>query len=136
MCPSVPRSKCIKPSTSSLLNQTTLEEMVNKGLVSTARSEECLDLEKKASLDGTLCVYPVFFADHGFSERYVYYSVFTGNTDSWCLFGRTRVTFETNTGQWHCHCRQTQTISRRIHRVLAMWRTFQENTPILVNHQH
>ncbi|XP_062340772.1 uncharacterized protein LOC134039038 [Osmerus eperlanus] len=81
-----------------LLNQTTLEEMVNKGLVSTARSKECLELEKKAGLDGTLCVYPVFFADHGFSGRFVYYSVFIGKTDSWCLFGRTWVSFDNNTG--------------------------------------
>ncbi|KAK0156411.1 hypothetical protein N1851_000281 [Merluccius polli] len=48
----------------------------------------------------------------------IFFPVFTKETDNWCQFGRTRVTFDAVAGQWNCQCRGTRESHRCIHRTL------------------
>lgn len=58
--------------------------MVDKGLISQEK-EECTDLHTLATKEGARTVYPVFYEEHGYSGRYVYFSVFTGIKAIWSL---------------------------------------------------
>nr|XP_055024083.1 uncharacterized protein LOC129414162 [Misgurnus anguillicaudatus] len=113
------------------LNSISLDKMLDKGLISKSRLQECRDLHLKSSEEGVDCVFPVFWGEHGLSQRYIYFSVFTNLKDSWCLLGRTIVTFDTISGKWHCQCRGTKHRQSCVHRYLCMWWIFQERPEFL-----
>ncbi|KAG9280291.1 hypothetical protein AMEX_G2979, partial [Astyanax mexicanus] len=115
------------------LRNDSLQEMVEKGLISKSRQEDCMSLKQKAFLAEVDCVFPVFWGDYGLSERYIYFSVYTGQKDNWCMFARTHVTFDTKSGKWHCQCRGTKNRLSCVHRYLSMWWIFQERPQLVQN---
>ncbi len=108
-CMHLERVKDFKPQEPPpLLQSTSIEEMFQKGLISSSTKQDCSNLNQQATQDGTACVYPVFFEEHGYSGRKVNFSVFTSKVDSWSVFGRTRVTLGTDSGKWTCCCKGTK----------------------------
>ena len=106
-----------------------LQSMVDQGLLSTTRQEECQQLQRKALSEEVNCVFPIFWENQRPPERFIHFSVFTGEHDSWCHFGRTRVYFDTHKGQWHCQCQnKTKQCS---HRCVCKWWLFQERPQLL-----
>lgn len=131
-CLHLDRVRSLKPHTPPpLLESCAIKEMYNKGLISSARKEDCEKVHKLATEDGSVCVFPIFYGEYGYSKRYAYFSVYTGKLDSWCRFGRTRVTLDTLTGKWSCQCKGTKKI-RCVHMFLSMWWTFQEKQDLLI----
>ncbi|XP_076841396.1 uncharacterized protein LOC143485752 [Brachyhypopomus gauderio] len=122
-------NRAIPYSQPPVLRLDSLQLMVDRGLVSTSQKDECVGLNSKSLSVGADSVFPIFWGEHGLSERYVYFSVFTGMKDNWCQFGRTRVTFDSQTGQWHCQCRNK--IRKCVHRYISMWWIFQERRNLL-----
>ncbi|KAL6481153.1 hypothetical protein MHYP_G00092330 [Metynnis hypsauchen] len=116
-----------------VLQEDSLQNMMDKGLMSSSRVNERIKLNNYACRENSCCVCPVFYADFGFSKRYVHFSVYTGESDNWCKFGRTRVTFDTETGQWSCGCKGRSNPTRCVHRYLCMWWIFQERQDLLMN---
>lgn len=76
--------------------------------------------------------FPYFFIDEGFSARWYFFSVFTNLTDNWCQFRRTRVTFDSVVGRWNCQCQGNRRSHGCIHRMMGMWRLFQESPGTIV----
>ncbi|XP_016402574.1 uncharacterized protein LOC107735388, partial [Sinocyclocheilus rhinocerous] len=79
------------------LRNESLQEMQEKGLCSKSRLEECTAVNQQAYSEDIDCVFPIFWGEHGLSERYIYFSVYTGQKDNWCKFGRTVCTFDSKT---------------------------------------
>lgn len=113
-----------------MLKTTVIEEMFEKGLISSTTKQECTNLSERATQDGTPCVYPVFFDEHGYSGSKVNFSVYTSKVVSWSHFGRTRVTLDTGSRKWTCRCKGTK---RRmcVHIYVSMCWTFQERRHLL-----
>lgn len=113
-----------------MLKTTVIEEMFEKGLISSTTKQECTNLSERATQDGTSCVYPVFFDEHGYSGSKVNFSVYTSKVVSWSHFGRTRVTLDTGSRKWTCRCKGTK---RRmcVHIYVSMCWTFQERRHLL-----
>ncbi|KAL7866110.1 hypothetical protein SRHO_G00113570 [Serrasalmus rhombeus] len=104
-----------------------LEEMVEKGIISRTRQQECMALHARACLEEVDCVFPVFWEEFGPSERYIYFSVYAGQTDTWCQFGRTLGTLDTKFGKWQCQCTGAKEEHQScVHQHLSMWWVFQE----------
>ncbi|XP_050987564.1 uncharacterized protein LOC127178630, partial [Labeo rohita] len=80
------------------LNTESLNDTVKKGIMSTSRQEECMALYQRANADEADSVFPVFWGEHSLSDRYIFFSVYTGEKDNWCKFGRTISTFDTKSG--------------------------------------
>ncbi|KAL7369719.1 hypothetical protein ABVT39_006702 [Epinephelus coioides] len=107
-CIHLERTKRGKPYTKpAVLTSTSLQDMLNKGLMSSEWGVKCEELSNAAKNLGVDSVFPVYFKDEGYSEQWHFFSVFTNETDNWCQFGRTRVTFDAVAGQWNCQCRGT-----------------------------
>ncbi|XP_067227090.1 uncharacterized protein [Chanodichthys erythropterus] len=109
------------------LNTTSLDQMLNKGLMSKLRVEESKDLLLKACEEEVDCVFPIFWGEYGLAQTYIYFSVFTNLKDNWCQLGRTIVTFDTHSGKWHCPCRGSKPRLSCVHRCVCMWWVFQEH---------
>lgn len=125
-CMHLERVKYFKPQNPPpLLQISSINEMAEKGIISSYTKEECSQLNDKATQDGTACVYPVFFEEHRYSGRKVYFSVYTAKVDSWCIFGRTRVTLDTDSGTWTYRCKGTKK-RMCVHIYVSMCWTFQE----------
>ncbi|CAM4570963.1 unnamed protein product [Leuciscus chuanchicus] len=107
--------------------------MLEKGQISKPRQEECTSLNRKACSEDVDTVFPIFWGEQGLSERYIYFSVYTGQKDNWCRLGRTICTFDSKTGKWHCRCRGTKYRISCAHRYLSMWWLFQEHPQLLQN---
>ncbi|XP_073685728.1 uncharacterized protein [Garra rufa] len=110
------------------LREDALQSMVDNGLLSKTRQDECLQLRIKSITNGVDCVFPIFWNEQT-SVRFVYFSVFTGVRDNWCQFERTRVSFDSHVGQWHCQCRNK--MRSCVHRYLCMWWLYQEKPHLL-----
>ncbi|XP_036943300.1 uncharacterized protein LOC119013056 [Acanthopagrus latus] len=115
-----------------VLTSASLKDMLSKGLMSSEWGVRCENLNLDSNKLGLDSVFPVIFEDEGYSKRWVFFSVFTSQTDNWCQFGRTIVMFDTVAGQWNCQCRGTGTSHRCIHRMMAMWWIFQESPGTLM----
>ncbi len=87
-----------------------LQEMQEKGLCSKSRLEECTAVNQQACSEDIDCVFPIFWGEHGLSERYVYFSVYTGQKDNWCKFERTVCTFDSKTGTAHAEVHKIETV--------------------------
>lgn len=110
----------IKPG---VLNTGSLQDMMSKGLMSTEWGDKCEKLNMAAIQCG---VDSVFVEDGEQSKRWHSFSIFTNESDNWCYFGRTRVTFDSVAGQWNCQCRGTGQSHRCVHRMMGMWWIYQE----------
>lgn len=106
------------------LQCTSLKDMLSKGLMSSEWGLKCEQLNNAANNHGVDSVFPLFFGDVGYSNRWYFFSVFTNEKDSWCQFGRTRVTFDAVVGQWNCQCQGTGRSHRCVHRMMGMWWIF------------
>ncbi|KAM4559246.1 uncharacterized protein PAE49_013719 [Odontesthes bonariensis] len=127
-CIHLERANRGKPYTKpAVLTSTSLQDMLSKGLMSYEWGVKCEELNNAANNLGVDSVFPVYFKDEGYSERWHFFSVFTNETENWCQFGRTRVTFDAVAGQWNCQCRGTAKSHRCIHRMMGMWWIFQES---------
>lgn len=113
-----------------LLQSTSIEDMFQKGMISCSTKQDCIKLNQQAIKDRTACVYPVFFNEHGFSGRKVNFSVFTSTLDSWAVFGRTRVTLDTDSGKWTCRCKSTKK-HKCVHIYVSICWTYQERRHLL-----
>lgn len=114
-----------------LLQLTSIDEMFQKGLISSSTKQDCSKLNQQATQDGTTCVYQVcFFEEYGFSGCEANFSVFTSKVDSWSLFGRTRVTLGTDSGKWTCCCKCTKK-RKCVHIYVSICWTFQERRHLL-----
>lgn len=111
-----------------------INEMVEKGIVSSSRREECIALFQRAQSEEVNGLFPIFWADHSLSDRYIYFSVYTGEKENWCKLGRTLSTFDTKLGKWHCQCIVSKIRSSCVHRHISMWWLFQERRH-LVKHR-
>lgn len=109
-----------------------LQQMQDKGLISKEWSKKCEELHNSAVKNGVDTVYPIFYGDMGYSDRWVFFSVYTDKKDNWCPFGRTRVSFDALSGRWNCQCRGTGQSHRCLHRMLAMCWIFQESPHLLL----
>ncbi|XP_052009945.1 uncharacterized protein LOC127662694 [Xyrauchen texanus] len=118
------------------INSASLEQMLDKGLISKSRAQECKDLHLKASEEEVDCVVPIFWGEYGLSQTYIYFSVFTNLKDNWCQLGRTIVTFDTMSGRWHCQCRGSKHRVSCVHRHVCMWWIFQERPSLLREHSN
>ncbi|CAM4298492.1 unnamed protein product [Leuciscus chuanchicus] len=116
-----------------ILKNESVNEMVEKGLISTSRQEECVALHQRAYSEEVDCVFPIFWGEHSLSDRYVFFSVYTGEKDNWCRFGRTISTFDTKSGKWHCKCIGSKNRISCLHRYLSMWWLFQEHPNLAKN---
>lgn len=105
------------------LQMSSVQSMVDKGLISKGKEKECTDVHEQATKEGACTVDPVFYEEHGYSGRSVYFSVFTGTMEAWSCFGRTHVSFDKIKGKWFCLC---------THIYMAMWWLFQEKHKLLV----
>ncbi|XP_056123315.1 uncharacterized protein LOC130101559 [Rhinichthys klamathensis goyatoka] len=114
------------------VREETLKTMQEKGLMSTTRMTECTELNSLASSEGICSVFPIFFEKHGYSGRFVYFSIYSGKKERWCLFGRTRVSFDKLLGDWYCLCKSTKKQYRCVHIYMAMWWLFQEREDLLI----
>ncbi|ROL42300.1 hypothetical protein DPX16_8179 [Anabarilius grahami] len=65
------------------LKNYSVNEMVEKGLISTCRQEECMTVYQRANSEEVDCVFPIFWGEHSLSDRYIFFSVYTGEKDSW-----------------------------------------------------
>ncbi|XP_073672001.1 uncharacterized protein [Paramisgurnus dabryanus] len=110
------------------LREDSLQSMVDNGLLSKTRLDECVQLRNRSIAGGVDCVFPIIWHEQT-SVSFFYFSVFTGVKDSWCQFKRTRVSFDSHLGKWHCQCRNK--IRSCVHRYLCMWWLFQEKPHIL-----
>ncbi|XP_055023112.2 uncharacterized protein [Misgurnus anguillicaudatus] len=119
--------------TPAVLCNESINEVVDKGIVSSSRREECISLFQRAQSEEVDCLLPIFLGKHGLSERYIYFSVFTGEKDNWCRFGRTISTFDTKLGKWHCQCVVAKIRSSCVHRCISMWWLFQERRHLVKN---
>lgn len=115
------------------LNTESLNDMVKKGIMSTSRQEECMALYQRANTDEADSVFPVFWGEHSLSDRYIFFSVYTGEKDNWCKFGRTISTFDTKSGKWHCQCISSRNRISCVHRYISMWWLFQEHPHLARN---
>ncbi|XP_073668887.1 uncharacterized protein [Paramisgurnus dabryanus] len=115
-------------STPASLREDSLQSMVDNGLLSKTRQDECVQLRNQSIAGGVDCVFPIIWHEQT-SVRFFYFSVFTGVKDSWCQFERTRVSFDSHLGKWHCQCRNK--IRSCVHIYLCMWWLFQEKPHIL-----
>uniref|UniRef100_A0AAQ4PPL1 C2H2-type domain-containing protein n=1 Tax=Gasterosteus aculeatus aculeatus TaxID=481459 RepID=A0AAQ4PPL1_GASAC len=115
------------------VKKNSLQEMLDKGLISTEWSERCEELHTAAASRGTDSVNPIFYGLAGFSKRWLFFSIFTDKKDNWCRFERTMVSFDSVAGQWHCPCREMGRSHRCVHRMMAMWWIFQECPNVLSN---
>ncbi|KAL7396910.1 hypothetical protein ABVT39_013480 [Epinephelus coioides] len=115
------------------LKKDSLQEMLNKGLLSTEWSQRCHDLHSAASTKGIESIYPILYGHGGFSKRWLFFSVFTDKKDNWCLFERTMVSFDSVGGKWHCPCRERGQSRRCVHHMMAIWWIFQESPEYLGN---
>ncbi|KAL7402512.1 hypothetical protein ABVT39_015981 [Epinephelus coioides] len=132
-CIHLERTNRGKPYTKpAVLTSTSLQDMLSKGLMSSEWGVKCEELNNAAKNLGVDSVFPVYFKDEGYSEQWHFFSVFTNETDNWCQFGRTRVTFDAVAGKWNCQCRGTGKSHRCIHCMMGMWRIFQESPGTLV----
>ncbi|XP_066500407.1 uncharacterized protein [Hoplias malabaricus] len=109
-----------------------IDLMHEKGLISSSRKEECVLINQTAHTEGSCTVFPIFYEEHGYSGRYTYFSVYTGKNGRWCVYGRTRVTFDKLSGCWYCLCKGTKKQYRCIHIYLSMWWLYQEREDLLV----
>lgn len=107
-----------------LLQSTSIEDMFQKGLISSSTQRNCLKLNQQAINDRTACV-NVFFNEHGFSGRKVNFFVLTSKVNSWAIVGRTRVTLDTANWKWTCHCKSTKK-QKCVHIYVAICWTYQE----------
>lgn len=80
----------IKPA---VLTTTSLQDMLSKGLMSSEWGDKCAELNTASIKWGVDSVFPVLVENGEHSQRWHFFSVFTNETDNWCQFGRTRVTF-------------------------------------------
>ncbi|XP_051518090.1 uncharacterized protein LOC127420121 isoform X2 [Myxocyprinus asiaticus] len=108
-----------------------LEEMTNKGLLSKLEKQECQEMNSMACLEGVDCVYPVHWGEFELLDKYIYFSVYTNLKDTWCQFGRTRVSFDHRSRKWKCLCEHTK--NSCIHKYLSMWWMFQERPELFYN---
>ncbi|KAM8862762.1 uncharacterized protein AB9W97_017970 isoform 2-T3 [Spinachia spinachia] len=108
-----------------------LQEMLDKGLISSEWSERCKELHTAADERGTESIHPIFYGLAGFSKRF--FSIFTDKKDNWCRFERTMVSFDSVAGQWHCPCSERGQSHRCVHHTMAMPCIFQENPNVLSN---
>ncbi|XP_030581204.1 uncharacterized protein LOC115777435 [Archocentrus centrarchus] len=120
----------VKPAT---LTSESLQDMLSSGRMSSEWGVKCEELNTVAKQCGVDSVFPVCFGDQGSSQRWYFFSVFTNETENWCRFKRTRVTFDSVTGQWNCQCRGTSRSHRCIHRMMGTWWIFQESTGTVVS---
>ncbi|XP_068584524.1 uncharacterized protein, partial [Cebidichthys violaceus] len=133
-CVHLERTKTAKPyAKPAVLTSTSLQDMVSKGLMTSEWGDKCEKLNIAANNNGVDSVFPVFFGDEGYSQRWYFFSVFTNEMDNWCHFGRTRVTFDSVGGQWNCQCRGTGRSHRCIHRMMGMWWIFQQSPGTLAS---
>ncbi|XP_056298965.1 uncharacterized protein LOC130211941 [Pseudoliparis swirei] len=110
-----------------------LQEMLDKALISTEWSECCKELQSAASNQNIRSIHPILYGEVGFSKRWLFFSVFTGKRDNWCRFERTIVSFDSVGGQWHCPCRGSGQTHRCVHHMMAMWWIYQESPNHLSN---
>ncbi|XP_067308141.1 uncharacterized protein [Pseudorasbora parva] len=115
------------------LNNKSVKEMAEKGLISTPRQEECMALYPRASSEEVDCVFPIFWGKHSLSEGYIFFSVNTGEKENWCKFGRTLSTFDTKSGKWHSQCISSRKRISCVHRYLSMWWLFQKHPHLTKN---
>ncbi|XP_043080591.1 si:ch211-10d23.5 isoform X3 [Puntigrus tetrazona] len=108
-----------------------LDEMGHKQLLSASEKLQCREMSSRACIRGVDCVYPIFWGERELSERCVFFSVYTDLEDKWCQFGRTRVSFDTESGGWRCLCKRKR--SRCVHKCLSAWWLFQERPELLQN---
>ncbi|KAK9965935.1 hypothetical protein ABG768_018737 [Culter alburnus] len=114
------------------LREESLKMMHEKGLISTQRMTECIENHNQASVEGICSVFPVFYEKHGYSGRFVYFSIYTGRMERWSLFRRTRVSFDKVVGHWYCLCKSTKKQYRCLHIYMAMWWLYQEREDLLL----
>ncbi|XP_041844550.1 uncharacterized protein LOC121642123 [Melanotaenia boesemani] len=114
------------------LKKSSIDDMLEKGLISNHTKDQCCVMHAKAAKDNTAAVFPVFFEEHGYSGKKVYFSVYTGQLESWCVFGRVRVTFDLASGMWMCRCKATKK-RMCVHIYLSMSWIFQERPGLLKN---
>ena len=131
-CVHLERTTNAKPyAKPAILTSTSIQDMQSKGLMSSEWGVKCEELNNAATKCGVDSVFPVF-GEEGNSQRWHFFSVFTNETDNWCQFGRTRVTFDAVAGQWNCQCRGTRESHRCIHRMMGMWWIYQESHATLL----
>lgn len=87
----------VKPA---VLQSTSLQEMLQKGLMSSDWGRKCVEIDNAAKTCKVDSVFPVSFGDKGSPQRWYFFPIFTNDTDNWCQFGRTRVTFDSVSGKW------------------------------------
>ncbi len=114
------------------LKEESLNTMQEKGLISTNRMSECLKHSMAASEEGICSVYPIFHEKLEDSGRFVYFSIYSGRKERWCLFGRTRVSFDRLLGHWSCLCKGTKKQYRCLHIYMAMWWLYQEREDLVI----
>ncbi|XP_076132941.1 uncharacterized protein LOC143114989 [Alosa pseudoharengus] len=130
-------NKSLPHSTPPPLMAGSLQLMVDMGLLSTVRQKECQQLQEKAQSKGVVSVFPIFWGGQdkdNYKDCYLQFSVLTGQTDGWCIFGRVRVSFDTRKGQWHCRCHEKS--ERCTHRCMCIWWVFQERPHLLKDTHH
>lgn len=115
------------------LQEKTVKEMFEKGLLSKSRQEECLELYQHACSHEVDSMFPIFLEEHNLSERYLFFLVYSGEKDTWCKFGRTVSTFDKQLGKWHSKCIGLKDSISCVHRNMCMWWIYWEHPYLLKN---
>lgn len=128
-CVHLERTKNAKPYVKPVvLTSKSLQDMLSRGLMSSEWGAKCEALDSAAKQCGVDSVFPVCYEDQGPSQQWYFFSVFTNETDHWCQFQRTRVTFDSVTRKWNCQCQGTERSQQCIHVMMGMWWIFQETS--------
>ena len=106
-------------------------DISQKSVMSEEWCRKCEQLFENATEAKVDTVYPINFGEMGYTKRWRHFSVYTNTIDSWCKFSRVIVTFDTESGRWHCPCRTNRQSHRCIHRMMAIWWVFQEAPQLL-----
>lgn len=108
-----------------------LKKLSEINVISNATLENCLQLlaiSKKNSVPLVTCL---DFKALGYSGRIHYYSVYTNKNQYFCKFGRVRVSFDSESGEWSCECPLSTHCHACIHETVVKWYMAQWQPDIL-----
>ena len=107
------------------LDKTKLLELSEEHLLTEKTVEKCLGCLKSAEDDLVPLVVQADFSSFGYNDRMMYFSVYTGKTDYFCLFKRVRVSFDSEAGAWACKYPSSTERKDCIHASMCKWYLFQ-----------
>lgn len=114
------------------LDPTYLKELKDLNVI--GQDKKYLDMQAASLENKCPLVSYADFTQFGRKSKLMYFSVFTNVQEYWCRFGRVRVTFDSEDGEWSCKCPQSGETTTCPHENAVKWYLCQVDKDLLLKH--